>query len=124
MHGENEQCQQIHAGLLFLKDICGWCRHQTSSARQENKTSLLTGSEVKLLLLMVPSSTACTHALVSLRDMRLPTPWPPPVQPVLMRKHCVPCLASFFWRRSAYLRVENSVDRPGGGHFFCGYIVR
>lgn len=77
---------------------------QRNKTRERNESH--TGSGVKLLLLMVPSSTACTHARVSLRDMRLPTPWPPPVHPVLMRKHCVPCLASFFWSRSAYLSLE------------------
>lgn len=40
---------------------------------------------MKLVLLMEPSSTALTQALVALIDIRLPTPYPPPVQPVLIR---------------------------------------
>lgn len=76
-----------------------------------------TGSFVNFVLLMLPSSTASTHALVALIDMRFPTPYPPPVHPVLMRKHWVPCLSSFSWSRSAYLcRVTPGwmIDRKVG----------
>lgn len=83
------------------------------AATKKTTKKLHTGSGVKLASLMVPSRTACTHALVPLRDMRLPTPYPPPVQPVLMRKHCVPCFANFFWSRSAYL--EDKVMRVDRG---------
>lgn len=77
---------------------------------QRDQETQRTGSSANCALLMLPSRTDSTQALVALMDMRLPTPCPPPVQPVLIRKHWVPCVSSFFCSRSAYLFRWRSSD--------------
>jgi len=58
--------------IMHIRQNISNKRLNISSKRGER--AALTGSVVKLDLLMVPFSTESTHARVSLRDMRLPTP--------------------------------------------------